>query len=35
MVNRLSVKVSAPRMSGSSVWLVGCLDCPGSASTEE
>ena len=29
MVNRLSVKVSAPRMDGSSVWLVGCLDCRG------
>ena len=25
MVNRLSVKVSAPRMDGSSVWLVGGL----------
>ncbi len=35
MVNRLSVKVSAPRMSGLSVWLVGCLDCRGKASTEE
>ena len=31
MVNRLSVKVSAPRMSGSSVWSLGCLDCPGKA----
>ena len=30
-MNRLSVKVSAPRMSGSSVWSLGCLDCPAKA----
>ena len=33
MVNRLSVKVSAPRMGGSFFYLIGgvCLDCLGKA----
>lgn len=35
MVNRLSVKVSAPRMDGSSVWSMGLLLLPWQAVNSE